>query len=352
MLFVVVEHSSGNLGPIGGIETHGFVSELAFICDPVFFALSGYFAIRPLKTSLKTYYLKKVSGVVLPCLVYSIVLYLYTQRFANLSLGGLVDYQYGLMVGGWWFVPALIPYLVVAPFLYEFFKGLSDRVVLWLARVVAVLTAWGCLSLFLTHVFTALDVPGGATIVGLASQVVPTQLIPGAGYFLYFCLGYFVPRLSATMSEGKRHLLVGIGIVAWVVDAVLFALGFEKADPSYYWLFSTVAVFLVVERLNIKSERVGRVFAWTAKRSFAIYLVQYAVIDYVTRHVYQAGGWFGDVAALPGLGRVGIWLLSIACAYVISLAVASLVDSTLVRLAQRLWKPLINKGGSLHSLRE
>lgn len=65
MFAVVVVHMSGCLGPIGGVPTNA-IGTFAIICDPVFFALSGYFALRPLKTSLPKYLVRKFSSIVLP----------------------------------------------------------------------------------------------------------------------------------------------------------------------------------------------------------------------------------------------------------------------------------------------
>ena len=46
MFLVIVNHASPYLGIMQGIDAGKIVGELALICNPVFFALSGYFAIR------------------------------------------------------------------------------------------------------------------------------------------------------------------------------------------------------------------------------------------------------------------------------------------------------------------
>ena len=128
MLFVVVVHSSQYLGPIYGIATQPFISEFAFICDPVFFVLSGYFAFRPLKTTYAKYLLNKLITIVLPIWVYSVVLYTYECVTGSVALGfsQYFNWFYGMLFGGWWFVPVLIPFLVLAPFLYTMFEALDD----------------------------------------------------------------------------------------------------------------------------------------------------------------------------------------------------------------------------------
>ena len=46
MLLVVVCHSARYLPPVCGVDVAPALERLALVCDPVFFALSGFFAIR------------------------------------------------------------------------------------------------------------------------------------------------------------------------------------------------------------------------------------------------------------------------------------------------------------------
>lgn len=62
MFSVVVVHCGGYLGQIGPVNMGLVAGRAAIACDPVFFALSGYFALRPLKRGLRDYYQKKWLG--------------------------------------------------------------------------------------------------------------------------------------------------------------------------------------------------------------------------------------------------------------------------------------------------
>lgn len=55
MFLVVVVHIAPQLGSFHGINAGVIVGTGAIICDPIFFCLSGYFALRPLKKSYKDY---------------------------------------------------------------------------------------------------------------------------------------------------------------------------------------------------------------------------------------------------------------------------------------------------------
>lgn len=108
MFAVVVVHMGGYLGPIGGIPANA-ISTLAIICDPIFFVLSGYFALRPLKTSLSKYYIREFSSIVLPLFLYSLLLYVYYFWSSGLSLVGYIEYFRNVLTP-WWFIPCLIPF--------------------------------------------------------------------------------------------------------------------------------------------------------------------------------------------------------------------------------------------------
>lgn len=62
MFSVVVVHCGGYLGQIGPVNMGLVAGRAAIACDPVLFALSGYFALRPLKRGHRDYYQKNWLG--------------------------------------------------------------------------------------------------------------------------------------------------------------------------------------------------------------------------------------------------------------------------------------------------
>lgn len=71
MFLVVVVHIAPQLGSFCGINAGAIVGTGAIICDPIFFCLSGYFALRPLKKSYKDYLFGKALSLLLPIFVYA-----------------------------------------------------------------------------------------------------------------------------------------------------------------------------------------------------------------------------------------------------------------------------------------
>lgn len=337
MLFVVVVHCLDALGQFGGVEAKPLLADFFLVCDPVFFCLSGYFAIRPPRTDLGTYYLRKVSAIILPIVVYSLLLYAWdvgTGDIPDPSARALFAYQAGLLDSSWWFMPELIPFLVLAPFLAPVLDGLSDRQLVTLAKVVGVLGAWGCAWSLATNVLQRAGLEEQAQLFAVAIQLVPAEVVPGSRYFVYFCMGYLVRRMSPRIGDRAYHGLVALGMAALAAGTVLRGMGFDRPDPSYYWLYATLAIFLVFDRVRITSAAASRALAWTAKRSYAIYLMQYTTISVMQPLLYE--GAF-DYAALPALGRVGVWCLLVASSYPLALGVASALDTTVLRLAQWAW---------------
>lgn len=337
MFCVVVVHCAGSLGPIRGVDTRMPIAELFLICDPVFFCLSGYFALRPQKRGLAAYWLGKFSSIVLPVLLYAIPVYAYQVRagIQAPSASGYVAFLLDQIQGGWWFVPRLIPFLVLAPFLYRMLDALDDRQLVALCWVVAVLAAWGATYDVSSQLLSLAGHGTWAALLGVVAQLVPSSLIPGSGYLVFFAMGYAVRRLSRKVSGHQLAAIVAVGAVAWIADDVQRSSGLTRFDPSWYWVFTTFAIFLLFDRVRIRSNTARRVLTWTARRSYAIYLVQYTTNTVAASWLY--GGFFGDVTGLPALARMGVWLLLPPLSYLMALAVASVIDPTALRLAQWAW---------------
>lgn len=332
MFAVVVVHSGLYLGTLVGIDAGGIASATAIICDPIFFALSGYFGIRPLKGSLASYYSHKLSTIVLPLILYSVLLYLFTTGFAGATPYGYIAFFYDEM-SPWWFIPALIPFLVIAPFLYQFFEKLNDCWIKMLVRLVCALTAWGFVSFTAAWVFRS---SGHETIVfglGILQHLVPTEIIPGSGYFMYFCMGYFFRRLAPNLSEAMRRRLIVLGLCAWTLDVVCGYFGIDRFDPSFLWLFTSISIMLIFDSIRIRTIFMQRVLEWTGRRSYAIYLVQYTAIGIVAPYVYDVllNGCIGTLIAPM---RLVIWLGVVVGSYLLSLFVASIIDMTFLKLVQ------------------
>lgn len=342
MFAVVVVHAAARIGSGGGPDLSAGVSTFFLVCDPVFFALSGYFAIRPLKGSLREYYLGKLVSIVLPVALYSVLAYLVAVRLQGLSVAGWLEYLEYLLTGAWWFVPALAPMLVVAPFLYKMFEALDDAAFSKFVKVLLALVCWGVAC----DAVASLAEVGPAWVESLSSLM--ARLLPAGsqlfcGYSLYFCMGYAVRRLAPKVGERQRRGIVALGLACLVADAVAAQLGLERSNPSYLWAFATPAVFVLFSRASVSSRSLRSLVEWTSRRSYSIYLFQAAAVLVVGQAIYESA-LLGDVAAMGGVARVFVWLAFTLASYLLSWLAASALDTVLLGPVQRALRSVLGCG--------
>ena len=342
MFGIVVIHCAPRLAGIGGVDASQWVSTFFLVFDPVFFALSGYFAIRPLKRGLGSYYAGKLIGIIVPVLLYSVIAYFVASKLANLSFGGYVDYLDYLLGGAWWFVPTLVPMLVVAPFLYLCFEALDDKWFALLVRVLVAFAAWG-VACDAVASLPALGAPewtsGLASVMG---ELLPPNVEPFSGYALFFCMGYAVRRYEKRLSACKLAPWLVFGLACLVVDATVAQLGLHRSIPSHLWVFATPVVFMAFSRVRITSARVTKALEWTSRRSYSIYLFQAAAIVILGGAIYDSGA-FGDVSSMGVGPQLLAWLALVVGSYALSWAAASVLDTLLLNPVQRELRALISR---------
>lgn len=328
MFLVVVVHIAPQLGSFRNINASPIASTAAIICDPIFFCLSGYFAFKPLKKSYKNYLLDKALSLLLPIFVYAGLLYAFKTATGSLQDTNYIRYTSDLVQGGWWFVPALIPCILVAPILSKMFDALDDHTCKIALFVTLGIYAWGGLSCVAKSLLINYQHITFAAAVNMLQHFIPLSLLGGT-YFTFFCMGYFIKRVSPLLDIKEVRLIKVAGILFFILDIISAYFGFERADPSYNWMITTVATFIAIDRLKISSDVLSKAIEWSAKRSYSIYLLQYTTIEFAISIVY-ATALNGGYATLEWPLRLLIWLLATTLAYGLALAIASLVDTLII----------------------
>lgn len=92
-------------------------------------------------------------------------------------------------------------------------------------------------------------------------------------------------------------------------------------------------MLLLFDRVRITNVGTQRTLEWTERRPYSIYLLQYTAIAIVAPfacNTLLAGGIGGLIAPI----RLLVWVGVVVVSYALSLTVASLVDATLLKLAQ------------------
>ena len=213
MFLVVVVHIAPQLGSFHGINAGVIVGTGAIICDPIFFCLSGYFALRPLKKSYKDYLFGKALSLLLPIFVYAGLLYAYKATTGSVTDTNFIRYTSGLIQGGWWFVPALIPFILVAPVLSKMFDALDDRTCKIALFVTLGIYAWGGLSSAANSLLINSQHVTFAAAISMLQRIIPRSLLGGT-YFTFFCMGYFIKRVTPLLGTRETHfIIVSAGII-------------------------------------------------------------------------------------------------------------------------------------------
>lgn len=339
MFFVIVNHASPYLGFIQGIDAGKIVGELALICNPVFFALSGYFAIRKLTTSYASYLWKKFLTVLLPLIVYGFVMYLYAVYRGEISVspGNVMRYYQYELSGNWWFMPALIPCLLLAPWLHTMFEALDINKKRALFMLVSAAMTWGIIVDGLVFCAKIFQLSGLEAAVRALALFAPPRVIPGA-FFVYFCLGYFIPLLPQLASKATLRKYCASGLILWVVGAVLVALGCERANPSYLWFFTTIGIFYLFQKIHVTTPAMCACISFVARRSYSVYLFNYASLCAVLAFAQSLGLFTSDLSLVPPpsfSAGAPMWIAFVAVGYAVSFFFACVCDLTILKLAQR-----------------
>lgn len=339
MFLVVVVHASAYVPrPAPGFDLPLAVSRAAIVCDPVFFMLSGYFALRPLRGNLAEYYLKKVSSVILPLVTYSVALYVVDVASVR-PPGGYPSYFAGQLMGGWWFVPTLVPMLLVAPFAFRALEGLDDAWIVRLSAVAGVVLTWGAVCHLVDFCAARMGLPGVAHLLTIARSLLPAEL-PG-GYLVAFVAGYLYRRLSAILSAEQKRRICVAGALAWVLATLFAGLGVPESDPNQLWLVAAFSTFFLFEGMRGLEGVARRAITWAAQRSYSIYLLQYTTIALIfgpASPLLPLGG----LSALPLATALPAWAGLTVAAYALALLAASVVDPLVVKPAQRLFDRLVS----------
>lgn len=335
MFFVVVVHMAERAPLFNGYPLGRLITAGALICDPVFFTLSGFFSLRGKQSRLVSYYLKRGLNIVLPLLIYAVLAYTSLFLVPNSApIPDIFTYTASLLKGPYWFIPALVPFLLITPFLNQIIHHWSDIQIGKLFRLIMVLFALNSL-LSIAFGLVLRVYPKGkwlGALIELMKMLAPSLTF--GGYFVFYILGYLIFRLQTVWSRRTTNRLIELGLAAWVLDVILEACHITRGDPSELWVFTVVAVFLIFDRLTIDSSWLRKFSTWLGKRSYAIYLTQFWVFPIVLDLLNRIWSPIEMTSAFQWI----IWIAGIGLTYLLCLLIATIVDAFVVTPLQHLTK--------------
>lgn len=294
----------------------------------IFFMMSGKFNLRQRKddNDLITFLLRKVREILVPFLVIGLLVTLLHPSPSPGTTGFLREYVKNISFQfngtAYWFVFTLFGLLLASPFLAKIFCYISK-----LEKKVFVVL---CLGFNLLFVVAA----------NLGQQF--AWFWPFAQWTFVFCLGSFVEDYE---PKGKLFAFVSIaGVAAIVLTAILINHGVDRymQDLSPIYIFAAIAVYFILLRLGEQIQSSGHVklqaiISFVAKHSYTVYLCHMIVVDTLRPLL----------PAIPPNMAFVPFLLLFPAALVLAVALAFMLDVTLVSWAKRLYSVMIGRAHKL-----
>lgn len=319
MVFVVAVHS---LAVVDTTSTAGFLflavgQAVFFTANALFFMMSGKFNVRECNTDqdLKRYYYKKIRNILLPILILFFIRTLYDlyphyesalfvgKEYIKNTLGAYNSIEY-------WFVFTLVGFLLVAPFLAKSFLSMSK---------------------FAQKVFLGIGLAYNFCVLIATNFGIPFSWgYLFSGFAFVFFLGVYIDKLFTTKKQIMLLLLIAVASLA---ITVLFAWnGKIKGihDISPFYTLIAIAIYLGILYL-FRNAKPSRIVSFMAKHSFSVYLIHMMVLMPIS--VLVAGD--------RGFSTMGLYFLVVAVVFFLSLGLAFIVDTFIVKPVQKLFDRVI-----------
>ncbi|WP_333650330.1 acyltransferase [Lacrimispora sp.] len=289
---------------------------LAFV--GIFFMLSGMFFLKTGTENILSFYKKRFQSIVIPFVCYNGIYYWYYNIYLSQEKTGVFEhvslFAKELVTGTipmaphMWFMYVIISLYLCTPFLSRMVNAMSDNE-LKLFLVLMVVVQAACTYL-----------PSLGLEVGESFQYVIFK-----GWLLYFMLGYGWKRLYG----GRAWLpfailgLAGFGVTMFQkIVTPHFTPGIHDMAPSM--MAMALSVFVFFETFgNVKIPVLARLAGFISRYSYSIYLIHYLVLG-------QAARGLVEKTAIRHYYVPKI-LCETIVAFLISLAMAWILDSTVIR---------------------
>lgn len=315
MMFVICVHVPTNMG-----ERHwildGVRMAMILTCNGMFFMLSGKYNLRfqggEDKKAYENFYIKKVSSIVIPFVIYTLIVYVWYMDMQNWSFVVAVKDYLRIFLerntqNHLWFMYQLIGMLLSAPFLATMLQNLNDN---HIKKLVFMGLMWNFVSLTLIQ-----------DIMGYTFHFHGWIL---SGMMLYFVLGYCMDRIITNKKQVVIACILGImGILITIIQGHYFgdrASGLYDLSPVY--IAVNVGIYLFLERVCIiKNETVARIISFVAKHSFGVYLLHFYIIQWIGNDLHISWAKFEMVS----------YILSVLLVFVISFVASIAIDYIIVK---------------------
>lgn len=258
--------------PMPNLNANGIIlSTISYFTAPglcLFFVISGSLLL-PIKTDTTTFLKKRLGKVIMPTLVFTIlyiILNCINGEQQNI-LRTICSIPFSAQGHGvLWFMYTLIGLYLVAPIISKWLDSASKREVELYLLLWVITLCYPILKLFV-------GINEGNTGV----------LYYFSGYIGYFVLGYYLRKYPNAVTLKK---LIIPDIIAIVTPIALKILSIEVDFYSMFWYLSIfvallcTTIYVLINKVKIKSEKIICAFQLISNLSFGIYLIHIAVMRF------------------------------------------------------------------------
>lgn len=324
MGLVITIHVLGSTFPVNvgkgvGIAHEIFISFL-FVCNPIFFIVSGHFNLHYTGNSVKdyvNYIYKKIIGIVLPLFVYQIIFYMVSilGQIKNLSLWQIfhdffVNILQDYTSSYFWFMYVLIGLLIAAPFFSKMIDKLTED-------EQKLLIACGLIFQLIVMILQMFQIQWAVSNY------------PFVGWTLFFLMGRLLENV--TLSKKHRWYSFLIALICLIFNVTISivqpnnSLHLHDLSPTYI-IFAVIIYLVLRDSSLIKKMSEHSVVNFLSQRSYGTYLCHGALLLVVEKFV-NIGGFIPNFFT-----RLVILIIS---AIVFSLIIDKIVINPIQRILKR-----------------
>ena len=288
-VFVLGVHTMWILTPemgIKGLYTK-IVDTLFITCNPIFFMMSGKFALRQAEYTddlqYFRFYLKKLAYLILPLLVYMFFisatnLKMQTGSYSGLLYRFILDVISGHQATHLWFMYVLVGNVLMSPFTSRIFSSISRCGAI---IFISILLLTNCAIAYSPYFFST----------SFASWVNPF-----VGWSMYFYLGACVDKIFTDKKSVKILTIAGI-IAFLIIMWKKYAFSYLNFIHDYMPSFTIFALMIYVLLIRMKvdfSEKSASIIRFLGAQSFGIYLIHFPIV-FVLRDFIEIPSWCPEV---------------------------------------------------------
>lgn len=242
---------------------------------PIFFILSGYYSLNNPIGTLKKFYIKRISAVIIPFIIYSYIHFLYVSldfgvhasiynifnintiyHFALNIMQGPNGSEYGFSSKHFWFVYWIIGLYILTPAIRVLLSNISEKKAIYSILIILVIHSYELYA---------------KNIPFVASHFYPIQLLPNLDIWLiYFIIGGLIYRIDTSNFKVIPLSLIIIFYIITIVLTMENPTSRSQISNGTNMIILSMSVFILFRNLKVKKYK--KEIEFLSSKTYGIYL--------------------------------------------------------------------------------